>query len=246
MAAAAAVLLAGCCWLAGGGEDPPPPPPPPDKAAADNPFAALAEAARQQAAKRQAPAPRPGQPAQPASPQEVGKAMGDMAQGFAQAMQAMGQAGQGPDGKPVKVVEFGQLLPLLPNVPPGWEADDAKGETTEVGAIKATTVRRRYRNKGQSVRVKIVDTSFNPVARQGFRFAQLVRETSTEGFKRGTTLGGQPAIEEWNKGSERAKVVALVADRFIVEVDARPVPDTTLCASFFQAINLPGLVALTQ
>lgn len=166
------------------------------------------------------------------------------AQAMAQAMQAMSQAVAGPDGKPVNVVSWEQILPLLPPPPAGWTAGEPRGETTSFGAMRASQVQRRYENGGQKMSIKIVDSSFNPMAMQAFRMVQLVQESSTEGYKKGQDLGGHPAIEEWRKDGGRAKLTAVVADRFIVEVEGSPLPDAGPVKSLFLATNLSGLAAL--
>ena len=251
MVLAASLLVCGCCGSLPGGDDeegkvPASPPAPlspapsaseggsqaPDSPAqALNPFAKMAE----QLEGKQAPGPR-----------NMAHGMEAMAQGLAQAMQAMGQATAGQDGKPVKVVGFEQLLPLLPKPGSGWTADEPHGETNSFGTIRASKVRRTYRSGKTRVKIEIVDSSFNPMALQAFRMVALMSESSTEGFKRGTTINGQIAMEEWRKGSQRAEVTAMVANRFIVKVEGRPFTDASTVKAFLKAIDLRGLAALVS
>ena len=46
------------------------------------------------------------------------------------------------------------------------------------------------------------------------------RETS-EGYEKATTVGGHPAVEKWNAEQQDGELTAVVADRFMVEIDGR-------------------------
>ncbi len=209
-----------------------------EAAAPANPFAAMGEAMKKAAEKK---AKGEGAEGAEAKPADMAQAMEGMAQGLAQAMGAMGGD---PNAKPVAVVEFDQLLPLLPKAPAGWTADEPKGQTSEMGAFKVTEVSNRYRREGGDLRVKILDTSANPMLTQAFRMGRLVRESSTEGFKRGVSVAGHDAFEEWNKDSKRAKLVTLVGGRFLVEMSGHPFDGTEELKGLVTAMDLAGLSAL--
>lgn len=150
------------------------------------------------------------------------------------------------DRKPVDPVKFDVLIPLLPE-PEGWKATEAKGETTAMGEWKISTASRRY-EKGegdqmQRIKIDIVDGGYVAMVYAPFTMMQGFSHESTEGHSKGITIDGQPAIEEWKKKSNDAKVTALVNDRFLVTVDGDNV-DTETIRNWVGLVDLEKVAAL--
>ena len=74
--------------------------------------------------------------------------------------------------------------------------------------------------------------------------AKNFNEDSSEGIKKGGTVAGQPAILEWTKSSQRAKVSMLVGDRFIVHVRVNPAANIEAASSVAQQLDLAKLAVL--
>ena len=155
------------------------------------------------------------------------------------AMKQIGEAGQKlaekaeelEKRKPVDPVKYDLMLPLLP-APDGWTAHEAKGETAAMGEWKISTVSRRY-EKGegearQNMKIEIIDGSYVPMIYMPFTAMTSFATESTEGHKKGVTIDGFPAFEEWTKKSKEAKLTALVEDRFLVTVDGDNVDPETV------------------
>ena len=50
------------------------------------------------------------------------------------------------------------------------------------------------------------------------------RETS-DGYEKATTIGGNPAVEKWDKGDNRGELNILVGKRFMVTIEGRDLAD---------------------
>jgi hypothetical protein len=169
------------------------------------------------------------------------------AQAADQAAKAAEQAMKdGASGAPsnVKVVPFESLQALLPDMP-GWTKGEPKGETETVG-VSVSRVQVDY-DKGEStLSFEIMDSSMNQ-ALIGPMTALLktgYSEKTTDGYKRGTTVGGFPGSEEWTSTSKRGVVTALVGGRFIATVTGEGVPDIETVRKAVEAIDLKKLAAL--
>ena len=134
----------------------------------------------------------------------------DIAKSMA-AMKAMG--GGGP------AVNWRQLAPLLPDAVLDFKAKgELDGKTTKAAGFEISEVSRRYETADSDLRIQITDTSANAMLRAPFAMVAMVEEDSTQGFKRGTQIRGQPAIVEWKAKAKSSTVSLLVAQRFVVNV----------------------------
>ena len=57
-------------------------------------------------------------------------------------------------------------------------------------------------------------------------------------------VGGQPAVEQWNSGSRRAAVTALVANRYLVHGAGDDVAGVEPVLAAVESVNLSRLAAL--
>ena len=175
--------------------------------AEDKAAAAVEEAVKQAAAGGQ------GGEAARSAQAEVGKAL-------AEASKALGAAGASPAGD---VVNWRKLEPLLPAKLGSFEADgELKGATNAMGAMKISTVKRSYKAGDRRLRAEIADAWLVPMLRSGFAMAQLVKQDSSEGVKKGVKVSGQPGLLEWRKARKRGKLTILIADRFLLKLSLEP------------------------
>lgn len=196
-----------------------------------------------------APPPLPG--AQRATPSQ-GEPSGaiDPAQNPLAALQALGALGQqaqkalGGAGTAAAVVNWRELSPFLADTVGSFKADgEVDGNTTGMEGFKVTTVKRSYKGQGGEATVEIVDTSFAPMLRAPFAMVHMIQEDSSQGYKRGTQLKGQPAISEWNERQKDSQVHLLLGDRFLVNVEVNGAPQP-LAEGLAQALDIPAIVAL--
>jgi hypothetical protein len=115
-------------------------------------------------------------------------------------------------------VHFSKLLPFVPDKVEGFVGSKPEGSTTSAMGFKLTEVSRTY-HKGkedaeETVTVKITDGAGN----QFFAAAQFSNE-STEGYEKGFTLDGYPAIEKYTIDSKDGSLSVFVASRYLVQID---------------------------
>jgi hypothetical protein len=220
-----ALALAGCAEssesesASPAAKAPPPPPPPP----LPTPPRGSNVAAE--------PEPTDSIPNIPGMPDEAMKAMQELGKlGSAQAL-------MGP------VVSFRDLAGFLPDELAGFQAkDEVDGKTTSMNGMQLTEVSRRYARDGETLRIKIVDTSLLPMLRAGFAMVQMVQEDSTRGYKKGGSYKGHPGIAEWKKARKQSELRVLAAQRFMIEVELQKSSEGA-AEKVFDALDVKGIVA---
>lgn len=175
----------------------------------------------------------------PGTDPEAAKQQIEMAKAFG-AMGAMAQAqGTGP------IVNWRQLEPFFPDSIGAFQADaDFKGKTNTMGGMKVTNGQRRYKAGDRRAKITITDTHMASMLRAPFQMAAMVQEDSSEGYKKGTKIGGHTAIVEWHKDRQRSKAMLLVADRYMMEVEVTKTTTDDDAQKLAQAVGLDKLAGL--
>ena len=188
-----------------------------------------AEAMGQAAAKQ-------GQAAGAQAANDVAKAMTDMAA-------ALGGA-KGADGKPVEPVTFQALQTHLPKVS-GWEMDGEPEGERMTSPVPFSQVEARYKKGDSRMEVKIVDTGFAQLLLMPWNMmlASGYSKESSSGYEKATTVGGNPALEKWNKNSKNAELDVLVGKRFMVTIEGHDVDDTKAVQEFASKFDFNALAA---
>lgn len=193
-------------------------------------------------AKPAAAEPAPARPAtgneaaKPANPME---ALAQLAKAGEALSKGMGQKELGP------VVSWRDLQPFAPDKIGDHAAEgELDGSTGSMGAMKVSSVKRRYKAGESELRLEISDTSMVPMLRAGFAMAAHVQEDSTRGIKKGVTVEGQPGLLEWRKAGKRGKLALLVGGRFIVNLRLRPTDDPEAVVKLAKQIDLKKLAEL--
>jgi hypothetical protein len=120
----------------------------------------------------------------------------------------------------VEAVHFSKLIEALPDVPSGWKADDAKGESNQMGDIKISQASRNYSQDGGEgqVRVIISDWAYNRSLFLPFLMQANFSQESTEGYSKGIKIGEDPGREEYQFKARSGKRNVLVRRRYNVEM----------------------------
>jgi len=131
-----------------------------------------------------------------------------MAKGFEQF--AKGAAATG------EVVPFETLGAAFPQVS-GWTRDEIKGSTTNF-PMKVSESKTYYRDGDKRIRLEVMDAAlaqmmFIPIS--AFLAANY-SERSSDGYKKGTSVKGEPGFEEVDTKNDTAELTVVVGKRFIV------------------------------
>ena len=161
-----------------------------------------------------------------------------LAQGLEQMMKA-GGAGS------AKALEFGQLTALMVDIP-GWEKSDVSGEQGAMMNMTYARAEGRYAKGDTSIHVEIVDTAMIQAMVMPFQMAAAggFDQKSSEGYKRGTTVAGNPGWEEWQIQDKNGDVNVLVGSRFVVKGSGNGLPSIDVVKEVIQALPLAKLAAL--
>jgi len=212
------VVAAAALALAGCGKSP-------EQKAAEDAAKAVAEGVAKAA-----------QGAQQGSTKSLAEGLQQMAQGLQQT---------GADGKPVPPIDFEKLEALEPDAPSGWEKGKSKGEQTSMGfTISKAEV--SYTKGDSRVRLTITDAAFNQLFMAPFSMmlAMGYSERSSDGYKKSTTLSGNPAWEEWRNDGKDGKVGVVIAKRFLVEASGSNVDNIEAVRQFATGVDFGKLAAL--
>jgi hypothetical protein len=141
------------------------------------------------------------------------------------------------------VVNWRELAPFVPDELAGFKAKgEVDGSTTTMQGMQVSRVSRRYEQGKDRMHVELVDTSFAPFLRVPFAMAAAIQEDSSNGYKKGTTIKGQPGIIEWRKGG-KSQAHLLAGQRFIVNIEIDT--DTQgLAERVAEAVDVAGIQAL--
>ncbi len=165
---------------------------------------------------------------------------------MAKAMQSMAAAyaGTGADGKPVSPVAFQALQTQLPKVS-GWDMDEPQGERMTM-PMPFSQIEADYRKGDANVEVTIVDTGMAQmlVAPWSMMIATGYSKETSDGYEKATTIGGNPAVEKWNKRDKRGELNILVGKRFMVTIEGRDVGGIQDVNAFASAMDFGAIAAL--
>ena len=188
----------------------------------------------------------PGQPAAvPGQPGQQPNLQAALQQGMQALAGAFGQPGTGAGGQPAApLVNWKQLEPFLPEKLGDWTAEGVvNGQTGGFGAMQVSTVKRSYKNGTKTARVKIADTSMAALMRMPFSMMAHMNMDSSEGVKKGVTIGGHKGFVDWKKAGS-SKSAVLVADRYVVEVRLSEAANADEVVGVAGLINFSGLAAV--
>jgi hypothetical protein len=138
-----------------------------------------------------------------------------MAQGVEAMAKGFEQMAKGAGGK-VEVVDFEKLGAAFPEVS-GWTRDKVTGSSTTF-PMAMSQAETSYSNGDARVELEVVDTALNQMlfAPISMFLASNFSERSSEGYKKGTSIKGEPGFEEVNTQNETAELTVVVGKRFIV------------------------------
>ena len=144
-------------------------------------------------------------------------------------------------------VHFSKLLPLLPDKVDGFVGDKPEGSTSSAMGFKVTEVSRTY-HKGkadaeQTVALKITDGTGNQFFAAAHAAVPQFSNETTEGYEKGFTLDGYPAIEKYTTESKDGSLSVFVGSRYWVEINVNGLDGQELQA-WWKRIDAKKLAAL--
>lgn len=149
--------------------------------------------------------------------------------------------GKMPSGPVVPAEELAALLPDLP----GWQMGEPKTQAASMG-INVTVASAEYAKDDSSITLEISDSSASQLLLAPYiaMTKSAISEKTENGYRKTLSVGGSPAVEEWDGPGNTAHVTAIVAGRFVVKATAYGVADAAPARGAIEAVNLRKLEAL--
>ena len=123
--------------------------------------------------------------------------------------------------KPVDPLSYNDLISALPDQPSGWEAADAKGQSSNFGEFTISQASQTYKQGDKTIKVQLFDWAHHRQLYAPFVISARFSQESTEGYSKGLKIGDAFGREEYQNASKKGKLSLLVDKRFMVEVDGR-------------------------
>lgn len=166
---------------------------------------------------------------------DMAKAMQDMATAF---------SGGTADGKKIEPIAFQTLQSHLPKVS-GWEMGEPEGQRMTM-PVPFSQVETEYRKGDSQVDLTIVDTGFAQllIAPWSMMLAAGYESETSSGYEKATNIGGNPAVEKWNKRDKSGELNILVGKRFMITINGHDMSDMKDLHQFASAMDLNAIAAL--
>lgn len=178
---------------------------------------------------------------------EAAKAGADqMAQGAAAMAKGFEDLAKGMTGAAtakVDVLPFEKLGEAFPDVS-GWKRGEVRGESRNM-PFAMSEASATYESGDSEVKLEVIDTALNQMILAPFSMflVQNYSERSSDGYKKGVTFKGQPALEEVNHRNKSGELTVIIAKRFIVHARGRNVADVEPARTVLDKMDFAKLTA---
>ena len=134
---------------------------------------------------------------------------------MAKGLEQMAQGAGGTGGK-VEVLPFEKLGEAFPEVS-GWTRGEVTGSSSTF-PMSISQSEADYRKGDARITVEVVDAALAQMLFVPFSMflSANFSERSSDGYKKGTSIKGEPAFEEVNTKGQTAELTVVVGKRFIV------------------------------
>src|SRR5262249_32493303 len=129
-------------------------------------------------------------------------------------------------------VHYTKLIPLLPDKVEGFVAETPGGSTAAAMGFKLTEVSRTYHqakdDAAEKVTVKITDGAGNQFFAAAHGNMGKFNQENEDGFSKGFTLDGYPAVETYTNESKEGALTIFIAPRYLIEITSSGLASTVL------------------
>jgi hypothetical protein len=178
------------------------------------------------------------------SADQMQKGAEGMAKGLEDMAKGLGAMAGDPNQKPVAPVSFHDLQTVVPDLP-GWERGKPTGERmTSPVTYSQTSV--TYTKGDATIDHKIVDSALNQllVAPYTMFLAAGYEKETDDGYEKSVTIGEYPGWEKWDSSGKSGELNAIVAKRFIVQIEGHGIDDPKVLHELMERTDLKKLAGL--
>ena len=148
----------------------------------------------------------------------------------------------------VEPVPWSELTPFLVDLN-GWDADgDATGQTMNMMGTSVTNVDRSYTNEDRSLQITITDTGYVQMVMAGIKMMMQFEVDSSEEYQKKMTVGDFAGIETYNYEDKNAKLILVLKDRFLVQLEGEEFTKDQVSelVEIANSLDLNGIAALAK
>jgi hypothetical protein len=146
-----------------------------------------------------------------------------------------------------ELVNFKQLLPFVNLKLPGWELQgEPEGSTVKSSMMKMSEAKADYKSGDKSLEVTIVDGSMAKMAFMGMGLMKGVEVQTSKETTRTTKVQGFEAVETFKHKDKDGQLTILVANRFVVTLEAKNVENIQELKDLADHLELKKLAALAK
>jgi hypothetical protein len=185
----------------------------------------------------------PGQPVQqPAQGQPAGQPQNPIGT----VLNALGQAAGQTAPVPVQNhIPWDSLSKALPVNAAGWTLDgQIEGESATMMGISVSESNCKLKQGAMTARIKILDTSMNPMLAMPFNIARSLRKDSSSERVGPINFGPYPGTQKFHKKNNKAEITVLVKNRLLVSVNVSNAANEAPAVALAQQVNYPVLEKL--
>jgi len=138
-------------------------------------------------------------------------------------------------------VNWRKLVPFLKDIK-GWEAiDKAEGSTVTTQQFKMSEVEREYKSGDKTLEIKIIDGANFPMAYAGFKAMKNFQIDTSEKLVKSIKIKEYPAVEEIEFNRKEARLLILIGDRFLVQMEENNVKNADELKKIAEILELKKL-----
>ena len=127
----------------------------------------------------------------------------------------------------------------------GWSAGQVSGADVSLPA-PASHVRVTFTKEKSAIDLELTDSGGDPAYVQALSSiaGTSFNQEAPNGYMKGTTVGGFPAVETFNKDDKLGEITILIAGRFVVHASGTGLATISPLQEFVSHVDLNGINAL--
>ncbi|MFB0566023.1 MAG: hypothetical protein ACETWK_10150 [Candidatus Aminicenantaceae bacterium] len=152
----------------------------------------------------------------------------------------------GMEKKPVDPVNWRKLIKFLTDIP-GWKAvGEPEGSSVSMAGFKISQAERSYTAGDSNLKISITDGGYVPMVYVAFKMAMNFEIDTSEEYTKKVNIKGFAGIEQYEYKVNEGKVIILIGERFLVNLEGENVKDTSGLRAIANSLDLEGIAKLAK
>ena len=146
----------------------------------------------------------------------------------------------------IKVIHWKELIKFVPEAPEGWTRTKPSGATTKFDEFANTQVSATYSKDKSKVHLTINDSgSINLIV--GMEMLSAIEEDTSEGYKKGVTIGEDvKGLESYEYEEQQGELMLFFKKRLLITIKGEKIKDTKILLELANKIDFEELAKLVE